>query len=342
MKKILITGGAGFIGSHTVVAVYENGYLPVIVDNFSNSEKFVLKGIAEICGREFRCYEGDCVDAAFMRHVFKSEKKIDGVIHFAAYKAVKESIEQPEKYYHNNIGSLLTLLAVMKESATLPLVFSSSCTVYGNPDHCPVTEETPIKDTPTPYGRTKQIGEQILEDVVKSGKDIKAIALRYFNPIGAHPGGLIGELPIGIPNNLVPYITQTAAGIRQQLTVFGEDYDTPDGSCVRDFIHVMDLAEAHVKAMDYLATRSEPRCYVKFNVGTGRGHSVKEVVETFQRVNKLKLNYIIGPRRDGDVEQVYANTDRANKFMGWKARLSLQQALQDAWRWQRKLQKKGL
>jgi len=340
MRKILITGGAGFIGSHAVVSVHESGYLPIIVDNFSNSEKSVLKGIEKICGKAFPFYEGDCVDPDFVRSVFEAEKDIEGVIHFAAYKSVNESLEQPEKYYRNNIGSLLTLLGGMKEHGISLLVFSSSCTVYGDPDECPVTEDTPMKETPTPYGKTKQICEHIIQDVVQSGRDIKCISLRYFNPIGAHPTGYIGELPIGIPNNLVPYVTQTAAGIRDQLTIFGDDYQTPDGTCIRDFIHVVDLAEAHVKALDYLLTVKDQRCYEIFNLGTGNGHSVKEVVETFERVNDLKLNYKIGQRRLGDVEQVYANTDRINKLMDWKAKLSLDQALKDAWNWQQKLQEK--
>jgi len=340
MKKILITGGAGFIGSHTVVAVHQSGYQPVIVDNFSNSEKSVLNGIEKICGRAFPLHEGDCVDAPFMRSVFKAEGEIAGVIHFAAYKSVNESLEQPAKYYKNNIGSLLTLLDVMQEFKSPLLVFSSSCTVYGDPDECPVTEAAPMKETPTPYGKTKQICENIIRDVVASGRDIKGVALRYFNPIGAHPTGFIGELPIGVPNNLVPYVTQTAAGIRDRLTVFGDDYGTPDGSCVRDFIHVVDLAEAHVKALDYLQGVKEPRCYEVFNCGTGHGHSVKEVVETFEKANGLKLNYKIGPRRPGDIEQVYANTDRVNALMNWKSKLSLDQALKDAWNWQKMLNKK--
>lgn len=340
MKKILITGGAGFIGSHTVVAVHQSGGMPILVDNFSNSEKSVLKGIEGICRKEFLCYEGDCADPRFLDRVFEKEKSIAGVIHFAAYKSVNESMEKPGKYYRNNIGSLLTLLDVMKKHQTSRLVFSSSCTVYGDPDRCPVSEDAPIKETPSPYGKTKQICEYILQDVVHSGWDIKCIALRYFNPIGAHPSGLIGELPIGVPNNLVPYITQAACGIREKLTIFGDDYQTSDGSCVRDFIHVVDLAEAHVKAFEYLDTVKADRCYEIFNLGTGRGHSVKEVVNTFEWVTGQKLNCVIGKRRQGDVEAVYADAERAHRLMGWKAKLTLDQALKDAWHWQQKLQDK--
>jgi UDP-glucose 4-epimerase len=338
MKKILITGGAGFIGSHTVVAVHQSGGIPVLIDNFSNSEKSVLKGIEGICLQEFPCHEGDCTDPEFLDRVFEEEKSIAGVIHFAAYKSVNESVEKPEMYYRNNIGSLLTLLEAMKKHNVTGLIFSSSCTVYGTPDRCPVSEDAPIKETPSPYGKTKQMCEYILQDVVKSSREIKCVALRYFNPIGAHPSGLIGELPIGVPNNLVPYITQSACGVRGRLTIFGDDYQTADGSCVRDFIHVVDLAEAHVKALGYLDTVKAGRCYEIFNLGTGRGHSVKEVVNAFERVTGQELNYVIGKRRPGDVEAVYADARRADRLMGWKAQLTLDQALKDAWHWQQKLQ----
>ena len=337
MTKILIPGGAGFIGSHTAVALHENGYTPVIIDNFSNSEKSVLDGIQKICDKKFPCYEGDCCDPVFLNKVFDSEKSIKGVIHFAAYKSVNESMDNPQKYYANNLGSLTTLLGVMLEWGVSDLVFSSSCTVYGSPDQSPIDENAPFKETPSPYGKTKQICENILNDIVERKTKIKGVVLRYFNPIGAHPSAEIGELPIGIPNNLVPFITQTACGIREQLTVFGDDYNTDDGTCVRDYIHVVDLANAHVKAFEYLKHIDQEYCLEQFNIGTGTGHSVLEVVRTFEKVNNVNLNYSIGPRRDGDVESVYANTQKANTFMNWKAQLTIEQALEDAWRWQQKL-----
>ncbi len=340
MKKILITGGAGFIGSHTAVSLIESGYAPVLVDNFSNSDQSVLKGIEKVVGRKLIFCQGDCNDASFLKNVFKRHAPIAGVIHFAAYKSVNESIEQPAKYYQNNIGSLLTLLDVMSDRGIPHLVFSSSATVYGFPERNPITEDFPLKEVPSVYGKTKQICEQVINDVVRAGKPLKAIMLRYFNPIGAHPSGLIGELPIGIPNNLVPYITQTAAGIREKFTLFGSDYQTPDGSCIRDFIHVLDLADTHVKAFGYLDTVQDKSCCEVFNVGTGRGHSVKEVVQTFEQANGLKLNYVVGPRRPGDVEACYANVDRAKRILKWEAKRSLSEALQDAWRWQKNLQKK--
>ena len=339
MKKILITGGAGFIGSHTAVALHENGCLPVIIDNFSNSEKSVLEGLKAICQAELPCYEGNCGDKTFLAGVFDQED-ISGVIHFAAFKSVNESFEKPFLYYQNNLTSLISLLEVMAERGVVPLVFSSSCTVYGSPDKIPVNESAPFKETPSTYGKTKQISEKIIEDIISTGKEIKAVLLRYFNPIGAHPSGLIGELPIGIPNNLVPYVTQTAAGIRDKLTIFGNDYNTPDGTCIRDFIHVMDLALAHVKAFEYLDQVDQKRCCEKFNVGTGLGNSVKEVVDTFERVTGQKLNYAYGPRRPGDVEAVYANADRAKDLMNWETHLSLEDSIRDAWNWQQRLSNK--
>ena len=340
MIKILITGGAGFIGSHTAVALHENGYLPVILDNFSNSERSVLDGLEKITGKKFPCYEGDCTDTEFVRKVFDSEDSIKGVIHFVAYKSVFESMNNPQKYYSNNLGSLTTLLGVMIERGVSDLVFSSSCTVYGSPDQSPIDETAPFKDTPSPYGKTKQICENILKDMVEQKAKIKCAVLRYFNPIGAHSTGFIGELPIGVPDNLVPYVTQTAAGLRERLTIFGDDYNTPDGSCVRDYIHVMDLAGAHVKAFEYLKTAGGDHCCEAFNVGTGKGASVKEVVQTFEEVNGVKLNYTVGRRRLGDVESVYAHAGKANKVMNWSASLPLTQALKDAWNWQQQLSKK--
>ena len=337
-KKILITGGAGFIGSHTAVVLHESGYRPIIVDNFKNSEQTVIQGIKKICQSDFPCYVGDCTDKEFLLSVFQREEHIAGVIHFAAYKAVNESNQFPAMYYHNNLGSLLTLLDIMAKHHVANLVFSSSCTVYGSPDVIPVTETAPIKETPSTYGKTKQICESIIEDVVARGQGLRSVLLRYFNPIGAHPSGLIGELPIGVPNNLVPYITQTACGLRKKLIVHGSDYQTPDGTCIRDFIHVLDLAQAHIKAFEYLD--KNPDCRIeKINVGTGKGQSVLDVIKAFERVNGLKLNYKFGGRRDGDVEAVYADATKARLLLGWEAQLSIEDAVRDAWHWQQSLQK---
>jgi UDP-glucose 4-epimerase len=339
MKKILITGGAGYIGSHTAIALVENGFEPIIIDNFSNSEKSVLEGLKNILGREVTCYEGDCNDRALMQRIFK-ENDFLGVIHFAAYKAVGESTQFPLKYYINNLDSLLILLENMEKFGVKDLVFSSSCTVYGQPEVLPVKEETPRKIAESPYGNTKKICEDILNDYIQSGVNSKIVSLRYFNPVGAHPSSHIGELPIGTPNNLVPFITQTAVGIREKLTVFGNDYNTPDGSCVRDYIHVMDLADAHVKALEYLF-RQNDNFYDLFNVGTGNGNTVLEVIKTFENVSGRKLNYQIGARRPGDVEKVWASTDKINKVLGWQAKYSLEDSLRDSWNWQLKLGEKG-
>lgn len=333
--KVLVTGGAGFIGSHTVVELVNAGYTPVIVDNFSNSEKSVLKGLKNILGFDVPFYEFDCNDFNKLKEVVEAEK-IEGIIHFAAYKAVGESVANPLKYYRNNLGSMITVLEVMKETGVKNLVFSSSCTVYGQPDHIPVTEETPKKKAESPYGNTKAIGEDILEDVIKSGEKMDIIALRYFNPIGAHPTAEIGELPNGVPSNLVPFITQTAIGKREQLTVFGDDYDTLDGSNIRDFIHVVDLAKAHVSALELLK-RKTGNSYDVFNLGTGEGNSVLELINTFEKVNDLKLNYKIGPRRPGDVEKIYGEVTKAEKILNWKTQKSLDESLADAWRWEQKL-----
>ncbi len=336
-EKIIVTGGAGYIGSHTVVELTKAGYEPVIIDNFVNAEKSAVTGIEEIVGKKVKLYEGDCNDATFVKHLLEQEGTVSGIIHFAAYKAVGESVEQPLKYYKNNIGSLLTLLEIMPQYHISQFVFSSSCTVYGQPDQLPVTEQTPSKPAESPYGNTKQISEEIIHDVVKSGAAIKALALRYFNPIGAHPSASIGELPLGVPSNLVPFVTQAAAGKRSKITVFGDDYDTPDGTCVRDYIHVVDLARAHVSAIQYLESISEAAFYDIFNVGTGQGNSVLEVIKTFEQVNDLKLNYEIGSRRPGDVEKVYADVSKANNLLQWQAGISLSDALKDAWRWQQTL-----
>lgn len=335
MNKILITGGAGYIGSHTAVELVKAGLEPIILDDLSNSNEKVLDRLEEILGRKLTFYKGDCNDRSILDQISK-DHKISGVIHFAAFKAVGESTEQPLKYYSNNLGSLLVLLDFMKENSISDLVFSSSCTVYGQPDVLPVTESTPRKDAESPYGNTKKICEDILVDYVKSKAGIRVIALRYFNPVGAHPSGKIGELPIGRPNNLVPFITQTAAGIREKLTVFGDDYDTPDGSCVRDFIHVMDLADAHVKAFTYLNDKPSD-FYDVFNVGTGNGNTVLEVIHTFEKVNDLKLNYEIGPRRAGDVVKIWADTKKINSVLGWKPSKTLEDSMRDSWNWQKGL-----
>lgn len=340
-KKILVTGGAGYIGSHTVVELAAANYIPVIIDNFSNAEKTVITALEKLIGEPVKLYEGDCTDADFMQDVFAREKQISGVIHFAAYKAVGESVQQPLKYYENNVGSLVLLLKVMKQFGVQNLVFSSSCTVYGEPDTLPVTENSPKKPAQSPYGNTKQICEEIIEDVcnqsAKYEKGTKAVSLRYFNPVGAHPSALIGELPLGVPNNLVPFVTQTAAGLRNSLTVFGDDYDTVDGTCVRDYIHVVDLAKAHVKALSYLDDQKEEIFYDFFNVGTGNGNSVLELINTFEKVSGQKLNYTVGERRSGDVEKVYANVDKVNKKLDWHASYSLEDSLRDSWNWQKNL-----
>lgn len=341
--KILVTGGAGFIGSHTVVALNEMGYETIILDTFENSSRNVLSGIERILGKTPKAYEVDCNDFDALKDVFTQEQNIQGVIHFAAYKAVGESVEKPLHYYRNNLNSLMNIVELMQVFKVLNLVFSSSCTVYGQPEKLPVTEETPILPAESPYGNTKQIGEDIIQDFVKSlgeNERFKAGILRYFNPIGAHPSAEIGELPIGKPNNLIPFITQTAAGIRQKLTVFGDDYNTPDGTCIRDYIHVMDLAEAHVRTLEFLESQTDGQLVDVFNLGTGKGNSVLEVIKTFEEVNQLQLNYEIGARRSGDVEQVYAGVEKATKKLNWQAKRSLATALRDAWYWEQRLAEK--
>ncbi|MCY7349641.1 MAG: UDP-glucose 4-epimerase GalE [Cytophagaceae bacterium] len=334
--KILVTGGAGFIGSHTVVELVKAGHEPIILDNFSNSEQSVLDGLAQILGRAVTCYQHDCNDAAYLINLFQSEQ-IEGVIHFAASKAVGESVEKPLLYYENNLSALITLLKTMLTGSVPFLVFSSSCTVYGQPENLPVTEQTPVQPAASPYGNTKQVGEEIIRDTVASGAALKALSLRYFNPIGAHESALIGELPRGVPSNLVPYITQTAAGLRPNLTVFGDDYPTPDGTCIRDFIHVVDLAKAHVKAIEVLADRAESSYYDVFNLGTGRGNSVRELITTFEETTGVKVPHSYGPRRSGDVTAVYGDVTKAASVLGWRTEKSLADALADAWRWQKQL-----
>ncbi|MCE6990400.1 UDP-glucose 4-epimerase GalE [Dyadobacter sp. CY323] len=334
--KILVTGGAGFIGSHTVIELDKAGFQPVIIDNLYNSNPGVLEGIKKITGKDFPFYEIDCNDSEKVRELFEKEK-FDGIIHFAAYKAVGESVDKPLNYYENNLMSLMVLLRAAQEFKVPNFVFSSSCTVYGEPDTIPVTENTPRKPANSPYGNTKAIGEDIIRDYVHAKSGVKAISLRYFNPIGAHESSLIGELPNGVPSNLVPYITQTAAGLRKSLTVFGNDYDTSDGTCIRDFIHVVDLAKAHVKALELLESQTESDYYDVFNVGTGEGYTVLELIKTFEEVNGVKLNYTIGPRREGDVEKIYAQSDKVNQVMKWHAEKSMADALRDAWNWQLKI-----
>jgi UDP-glucose 4-epimerase len=334
--NILVTGGAGFIGSHTVVALVEAGFRPVIIDDFSNSDRSVLRGLEKILGQKPHIFSENCHDAEVLRRIFKDEK-ISGVIHFAAFKAVGESMLEPLKYYDNNLGSLLVLLQVMLECEVSNLIFSSSATVYGEPIELPVSETTPLPPSESVYGNTKQIGEEIVRDTAAAGKSLKGISLRYFNPIGAHPSAYIGELPLGVPNNLVPFVTQTAAGLRPTLTVFGNDYPTPDGSCIRDFIHVMDLAEAHVAAMQFLINNQKSNVYDVFNVGTGDGTSVMEIIKTFEEVSGQPLNYRIGERRTGDVATVYADVSKIREQLGWRAKRALREALADAWRWQQSL-----
>jgi UDP-glucose 4-epimerase len=334
--NILVTGGAGFIGSHTVVALYEAGYTPIIIDDFSNSEERVLHGLEEIIGQPVICYRHDCNDAAFLDKLFQKHQ-FAGVIHFAAHKAVGESMEQPLKYYRNNLLSLVTLLETMLRHNVQRIIFSSSCTVYGNPEKLPVTEATPVQPAQSVYGNTKAIGEEIIRDTVSAGTGLKAISLRYFNPIGAHPTAKIGELPLGIPNNLVPFVTQTAAGIRKELTVFGNDYPTPDGSCIRDYIHVMDLAEAHVAALQHLQKIEMPMHYDTYNVGTGQGNSVLEIIKAFEEVSGQSLPHSIGKRRMGDIPAIYGDVTKAADRLGWKTKRTLRDGLADAWRWQQQL-----
>ena len=333
--KIIVTGGAGFIGSHTVVELLMNGFVPIIVDDFRNSKPFIIDNIKQITSKSFSFYDIDCGDVEKLSTVFEKENP-DGIIHFAADKAVNESVLDPLKYYHNNVTTLVNVLKVVSKFQLKSFVFSSSCTVYGIPKHVPVSEKTPIQPAFSPYGFTKQIGEQILKDFSKTNRNVSISLLRYFNPIGAHPSGLIGELPLGVPSNLIPFVTQTAIGIRKSLTVHGDDYETNDGTCIRDYIHVVDLASAHVLALNNSSNNSEPQI---INIGTGTGSSVLEVIKTFEKVNNLKLNYTIGPRRSGDAPSVYADNTLAKEKLGWKSVFSLEDALAHAWKWEKKLAK---
>ena len=333
-KKILVTGGLGFIGSHTVVELQNEGYEVIIIDDLSNTRVEVLEGITEITKIRPEFVQIDLKEKEAVATFFEANK-IDGVIHFAASKAVGESVENPIKYYENNISTLVYLLKSMADNKVPHLIFSSSCTVYGQADELPITENAPVKKAESPYGNTKQIGEEIITDLTKV-EDISAIALRYFNPIGAHESVLIGELPIGVPQNLIPFVTQTAAGLRDELSVFGDDYPTPDGTAVRDYIHVVDLAKAHICALERLLNGKNKAKMEFFNVGTGTGSSVLDVINVFQEVNDTSLKYKIVDRREGDITSAYANTKLANEELGWKAELGLKEALKSAWQWQLK------
>jgi UDP-glucose 4-epimerase len=333
MKKILVTGGLGYIGSHTVVELLAAGCEVVVIDNLNNSKVEVKSRIEGISGKSFELCIGDVNDSEILEGLF-AKHSFSGVIHFAAHKAVGESVDNPVMYYQNNVSGLISLLGTMEKYGVSNLIFSSSCTVYGVATDLPVTENTLIQKAESPYGTTKILGEDIINDFAKH-KDFKSILLRYFNPVGAHPSAKIGELPLGVPNNLIPYITQTAAGIRKQLTIFGDDYATEDGTCVRDYIHVVDLAKAHVKALSYCDEMSQP--VDVFNVGTGKGNTVLEVINTFEQVNGVKLNYKVGPRRGGDIEQIYADTTKVNNLLGWSAQYDIADMMKHAWAWQQGL-----
>lgn len=338
-KKILVTGGTGYIGSHTVVELQNAGYEVVIIDDLSNSNINVLDGIEKITGIRPLFEELDCNDKEGLKKLLSANPGIQGIIHFAASKAVGESVQQPLKYYRNNIVTLINLLELMPEFGIEGLVFSSSCTIYGQPDILPVTEDAPIKPATSPYGNTKQINEEIIRDTIHAGAPFKSILLRYFNPIGAHPTAEIGELPIGVPQNLVPFVTQTAAGIRKELSVFGDDYDTPDGSCVRDYINVVDLAKAHVIAMNRMLNNTTDEKLEIFNLGTGRGVTVLELINAFEKSTGVKVPYKIVGRREGDIEKVWADPAHANEVLGWKSEETLEDTLASAWKWQVKLNK---
>lgn len=342
MSKVLVTGGTGYIGSHTVVELINEGFEVVIVDNLSNSNIEVLDGIEKITGIRPVFENIDCVDYVAMDNFIDKHGDIDAIIHFAASKAVGESVEKPLLYYRNNLVSLINLLQLMPVHKIKHVVFSSSCTVYGQPDELPVTEKAPIQPALSPYGNTKQISEEIIRDTIHSNPDsYRSVVLRYFNPIGAHASGEIGELPLGVPNNLLPFVTQTAIGIRKQLQVFGDDYNTPDGSCIRDYIHVVDLAKAHVIAVKRMLGNKSKGNYEVFNLGTGRGLSVLEIIKTFEQVNQVKVPYKITGRREGDIEQVWADPTYANEVLGWKAEETVEDTLRSAWNWELNLAKQN-
>ncbi len=338
MKKILVTGGAGFIGSHTCVELIDAGYEPIIIDNFSNSDIKVLDALEVITGKAIKFYDLDCAEFTSFETLFKAESEIHGIIHFAAYKAVGESTKDPFKYYHNNINSTLNVLEAMKLYGVHKLVFSSSCTVYGQPNKLPVTESSPIVRAASPYGHTKQINEEMIFEYQKNFPKIQSVILRYFNPIGAHPSALIGELPLGKPENLVPFVCQTAAGLLDEITIFGEDYNTSDGTCVRDYIHVVDLAKAHVKSLELIQTFKNNASPEILNLGYGKGFSVLEVIKTFEKINNIQVNYKFGHRRKGDVEQIYSSSEKANKLLNWHCEYGLEEMLEHAWAWQKKLE----
>lgn len=340
--KILVTGGTGFIGSHTTVELQNAGYEVVIIDNLSNSNEEVLDGIEHITGKRPVFVKGDCTDLSTLRKLFEDNPGIEGIIDFAASKAVGESMHKPILYYRNNLNILLNLLDLMPEYGVKAFVFSSSCTVYGEPDQNPITEDAPIKKATSPYGETKQVGEDIIHDVVNSGAPIKAIILRYFNPIGAHPSAEVGELPNGVPQNLIPYLTQTAIGIRKELSIFGDDYDTPDGSCIRDFINIVDLAKAHVKALDRMLENKNDESLEYFNIGTGEGLSVLQLLDAFQRATGVEVPHKIVGRREGDIVKIWADPSKANKVLGWKAETPIEDTMLSAWNWQKKLRERGL
>ena len=336
MGKILVTGGCGYIGSHTIVDLLENGYEVICADNNSRSNALILDGVQQITGKKIKNYKVDLCNYDDTNAIFEENNDISGIIHFAAYKAVGESVEQPLAYYENNLQSLINLLKCVDQFGISHFVFSSSCTVYGNPDHIPVTEQTPQKNAESPYGATKQMSEKIIEDLAKVS-NANYILLRYFNPAGAHPSSLIGELPLGRPQNLVPAITQTAIGKIDKMFVHGTNYDTRDGSCIRDYIHVCDLADAHTKALQYLEESKNKQSCEVFNLGSGDGSSVLEAINAFEKVSGVKLNYEIGPRRAGDVIAIYANNDLAKKELGWSTKFSLEDIMATAWKWELKL-----
>ena len=342
-QTIFVTGGTGFIGSHTSVELIEAGYDVVIVDDLSNSKIEVLDGIEKITGVRPAFEQVDLRDRKATENVFRKYPKIEGIIHFAASKAVGESVQKPLMYYRNNIVSLVNLLELMPEYGVEGIIFSSSCTVYGqpNPENLPVTEDAPHQKATSPYGNTKEINEQIILDYIHSGANIKSIVLRYFNPIGAHPSALIGELPNGVPNNLIPFVTQTAMGIRKELTIFGNDYNTPDGTCIRDYIYVVDLAKAHVAAMKRILEKKSDNIEY-FNIGTGHGNTTREIVETFEKATGVKVNWKFGPRREGDIEKIWGDCTKANTVLGWKADTPLSDVLASAWKWQEKLRADGV
>lgn len=340
-KKIVVTGGTGYIGSHTAVELIEDGFEVILIDNLYNSEAVVAERIGKITGTKPHLEVFDICDRNKLDDFLSKNKDISAIIHFAAYKAVGESVSKPLEYYRNNLVSLVNLLEGMNENGIPAIVFSSSCTVYGQPEKLPVTEDAPIQPAISPYGNTKQICEEIIRDTVAANKNIKAISLRYFNPIGAHKSALIGELPRGVPENLVPFITQTAMGLRDELKVFGDDYDTPDGSCIRDYLHVVDLAKAHVIAVRRLTENKNKHDYEVFNLGTGKGVSVLEAIKSFERVSGIKLKYKITGRRAGDIQKIWADPSFANRELGWKTISSLDEAMKTAWEWEKIIRKKN-